>query len=85
MRQVTKKRGPWEVNAAVRVKSRIRELTITVDPHGITYRPKGTRTGYFIPHSSAYLFGAKMKADADRKAKAEARKARRELKRKGLA
>lgn len=55
-------------------------LVVTLAPEGMWIREKGRRTAYLMPYGVAYQRAAIMAADADRRAKAAARKARRAAK-----
>ena len=56
-------------------------LVVRMSPEGLWIREKGRRTAYLMPYGVAYLRAALMAADADRRAKAAARKAKREARR----
>lgn len=55
-------------------------LVVTLAPEGMWVREKGRRTAYLMPYGVAYQRAAAMAADADRRAKAADRKARRAAK-----
>lgn len=55
-------------------------LIVTLAPEGMWVREKGRRTAYLMPYGVAYQRAATMAADADRRAKAAERKARRAAK-----
>ena len=69
---VTRSRVVREIPAP----GRGRNLMVTLAPEGIILREKGTRTEYLLPYGVAFVRGAALKADADRRAKAAARKER---------
>jgi hypothetical protein len=52
-------------------------LIVTLAPEGMWVREKGRRTAFLMPYGVAYQRAAMMAADADRREKAAARKARR--------
>lgn len=52
-------------------------LIVTLTPEGILLREKRRRRGFLLPYGSAFQRAALLSAEADKRAKAEARKARR--------
>ncbi|MCW5591024.1 MAG: hypothetical protein KIS74_02895 [Burkholderiales bacterium] len=52
-------------------------LIVRLSPEGIWLREKGRRTAFLMPYGSAYLRAAMLAAEADKRAKLAARKAKR--------
>jgi hypothetical protein len=52
-------------------------LIIRLTPEGIWFREKGRRTAFLLPYGVGYTRSAMLAADADKRARAAARKAKR--------
>jgi hypothetical protein len=59
--------------------ARGQSLVITLAPEGAWIREKGRRTAFLMPYGVAYTRAAMMAAEQTRRAKAEARKAKRRV------
>lgn len=53
------------------------ELVVVLLPEGIQLREPRRRTAYLLPYGMAFVRAVQLQVDADRRAKAAARKARR--------
>lgn len=52
-------------------------LIVTLAPEGIVFREKKHKTRFLLPYGPAFLYAVRLKVDADKRAKAQARAAQR--------
>lgn len=77
---MTELTGSKRVTRAVAATYRGKQLVVTLHAHTLTIREKGRRKGYEVPYHSVFTMGALKQAEAIRREKLEARKAKKRAK-----